>query len=442
MADSIPKYKLKAGRKAVAQLMRAVASADLARTGTLPPVQRAEAARALADLHELEESNQVSVVEFYDTAQGLREAAATFVEVYSVSLRELVALASAHGQGQREQDDSSCGTGLPDANGVRGGGRASSSSCSDSRGAAAAVSSSEGHGALPSSEDWVPLLADSSAVVANSLWAVVSTNTAGSDMRHFYAGSSSATRTRAATSGDTRKGHFRSCAVSLASALLHSDALPALSRLLSAEAQRGPARALLTPRQLTTCLKPLSALLMAAHTSPDVLLPADPPSLRERCPPAPSSQTATTSTTPAPSCVLPTPDRTPGTAASPAACPTATTQPPTPQTLGPAMLCALVESGVVEAACRAAVGLAEQGGGERQQQQQRARSPGDDHSALLRELLLVLFQVHDTRKCSSADRDKQVQGGPLRTILTGPCAQVCHGRNAGRLTATSRLIIG
>ncbi len=457
MTNSVPKYKLKAGRKAVAQLVRAVASADLTRTGALPPVHREEAARALADLHELEKSNQVSVVEFYDTARELREAAATFVEVYSVSIRELVALASAHGQGQNEQDDSSCGTGLLDANGVRCGGQAFSSS-SDIRGTAAVVSSAAA-AAGPFLEDPVLLLVDSSAVVANSLWAVVSTNTADSNVRQVLQGSLYASQDRAATCGETRKGHVHSCGVAMVSALLRSDALPALSRLLSAEAQRGPARALLTPRQLTTCLKPLSALLMAAHTLPDVLLPADPPSRHQ--PRLPSLNSPATAS-PTPTTPSPTPDRTPnptpGTTAPPAACPSATTpaaaspiqalgscptphaaagehessaamhsaqghspissiaspapsnsQPHQPQTLAPAVLTAAAESGVVEAACRAAVGavVLQGGGGQHHYQQQGARSPGGDRSTLLRELLTVLLQVHDARACA-VDRDEQV----------------------------------
>ncbi len=64
----------------------------------------------------------------------------------------------------------------------------------------------------------------------------------------------------------------RSCTVSMASALLHSDAMPALSRLLSSEAQRGPARALLSPRQLATCLKLVSKLFYTAQKLPSALL--------------------------------------------------------------------------------------------------------------------------------------------------------------------------
>ncbi len=475
MADTIPKYKLKAGRKAVAQLVCAVASADLARTGTLPPAEREAAARALAELHQsmLEQSSQVSVLDLHDTAQELSQAAATFVGVYSVLLRELSALASAPGKGHHEQEDSSSGTKLLDANGVRSGGTPSSNYSSST---AAAASSSEGHGAGPSSGDCVPLLVDSSAVVANSLWAMLSANTADSDVRQLYASSSCASQTRAATSVDTRKGHVRSCAVPMVAALLRSDALPALSRLLSAEAQRGPARALLTPRQLTTCLKPLSALLMAAHTLPDVLLPADPTSLREPHHPSPiKPSTATTSTAPAPSCVPPTPEPTPGAISPPAACPSAATpasaglgkspancptphaagseyessvavrlahlghspssstaspapspaQPHQPQTLGPAVLCAVADSGVLEAACRAVVGAVEQGSGGRQQQQQEgARSPSDHRSALLHVLLAVLLQVHDAG-FRSADRDRSLQGRHLGRILAGPRAQVC-----------------
>ncbi len=54
----------------------------------------------------------------------------------------------------------------------------------------------------------------------------------------------------------------------MASALLHSDALPALSHLLSSEAQRGPAQALLWSRGLTTCFLPLRQLISIAETKP------------------------------------------------------------------------------------------------------------------------------------------------------------------------------
>ncbi len=51
------------------------------------------------------------------------------------------------------------------------------------------------------------------------------------------------------------------CLSAMASALLHSDALLALSHLLSSEAQRGPAQALLWPRGLTSCFLPLRQLI-------------------------------------------------------------------------------------------------------------------------------------------------------------------------------------
>ncbi len=469
-----------AGRGACAQLVRAVSSATPA-----VPFRKAAAGSALARLHDMLLKDGYAIIAEIEPFDEVCAAVSALVEVYSVSLREVVRQTPKVGASGAVEEQAA----LKEGKGVSAAAtpephaavydqqhpgssidcRGAGSGCSTPSGGAAA-----GHGALPSSEDWVPLLVDSSALVADSLWVVVSTISADSDMRHFYAGSSSATQTRAATSGDTRNGHFRSCAVSLASALLHSDALHALSRLLSAEARRGPSRALLSPRQLATCLQPLTQLLMAAAAKfHDELLPVSPQGLRQPDPPAAnSSATATTSTSSAPSPVPSMPGPTPGTSTPPAAGPSAATPaaansgqaqtsssithaaaseprgsaavpvphgrdptasssapatptPQTPKRLGPAVLTATAESGVVEAACRVAVGALEQGCSGRQTQQEAACSAGGDRKALVRQLLELLQHLVTSVELASAEL---LPEGPLRTVLTGPCVQV---RGAG-----------
>ncbi len=459
------KGTLDAGRRACAQLVRAVSSE------TSAPLQRAAAGSGLARLHQLLNKNGHILIAALQSLENVRATVSALVEVYSVSLREVATLTVTPGPsvmgGEKAQLKESKGISAAATSEPRAAeyGRQHPGSSMDSRGARSSCGTTDGGagaggGAGPSPEDWVPLLVDSSALVAYCLCRGVHTVTSTAAARGTFADFQP---TEVYASGSS----------TLASALLHSDALPALSRLLSAEAQRGPARALLSPGQLATCLEPLNELITAAVNSHDQLLILTPQRLRQPDPPAPNNRiTATTSTTPAPSPVTPTPYPTPSTSTPPTAgpstpapaaaklskgterCPepptaasdpggsaatpvpqgreptTSPTSPahPTPQTLGPAVICAVAESGVVEAVCRlVVVGAAEQvaGGPQQQQQQQRQKvaacAAGGDREELVRQLLELLKQLLNLLGCGDAG---SLPEETLQAILAGPCVQV------------------
>ncbi len=438
-----------AGRRACAQLVRSVSSTNSA------PLRTAAAGCALARLHDLKKTNSYAILAAPQSFKDISATISALVEVYSVSLREVVTPNSTPrptGAGEeRAGMKDSHRTAIDDAECSK---QIGGSGCGRAGDGAAA-----GHCAGPCPEDWVPLLVDSSALVADCL-------TRGTSARDIFALTpASAVCT---TDPEHRVRQIRSCAVSMASALLLSDALPALSRLLSAEAHRGPAQALLSPGQLTTCLQPLAALLKAGAASPNALLYADSPSPQQHGPPrAPFSPTttATTSTSPAPSPIPPTPAATSSTSTPPAArlsasIPAATTPPqgtercskppaaadhpggsaaaPPPhghgatasfptekprrtKRLGPAVLCAVAESGVVEAACSAAVPLVVQQGGGGGLQPKWGCGASHDHEQLLVQLLdlpPLLLTALQGNLADSLSTDR------LRSMLTGPCVQV------------------
>ncbi len=452
-----------AGRRACAQLVRAVSSE------TSAPLRRAAAASALARLHELLIKDGHVIIAALQSTDDVRATVSALVKVYSVSLREVATFnptpgPSAAGEDQAQLKESKdipgAVTPKPHALGYGqqrpGSGnatRGAESGCGRAGGGAAA-----GHRAGPFPEDWVPLLVDSSALVANFLnagvYSIASTAAASDPNADFQP-----TEVYASTSP------------ALASALLLSDALPALSRLLSAEVQRGPARALLTPRQLATCLQPLNDLIAATYKLYNVPLPASPQGQRQPqpyppAPHSPASATTTTSASSAPSTMPPTPAPTSGTSTAPVAgpytsapaaakplqgietCPeplaaavehggsaavpvphgrdpttgsSSPTQPAqqTPELLGAALLTAAAESGVVEAACRAAVGALEQG--ESGQQQRAGCVAGGDREQLAIQLVQLPGQLVASFQLASAGL---LPEGPLRTVLTGPCVQV------------------
>ncbi len=460
-----------AGRRACAQLVRAVSSE------TSAPLRRAAAASALARLHGLLIKDGHVTIAALRSIDDVRATVSALVEVYSVSLREVATFTATPGPSAASEDQAQlkeskdipgAGTPKPHALGYGqqrpGSGnatRGAESGCSRAGGGAAA-----GHGAGPSPEDWVPLLVDSSALLVNFLnegvYSITSTAAAAESIADFEP-----TEVYACNSP------------TLASALLLSDALPALSRLLSAEAQRGPARALLTPRQLATCLKPLNELITAAASLHDELLPVSPQGQRQRDPPAPNSPaTATTTTTPAPSPVPPTPTPIPSTSIPPNAGPSTPAPaaaklskgaescskppaaasvdpggsasapvpqerelstrstfpaPPTSQTLGPAVLRAVAESGVLEAACKLVVVAAEQVAGGRQQQQQQLQKgaacvAGGDREQLVAQLLELPRQLLTLLWCGEAG---SLPEETLQAILAGPCVQVRVARQRG-----------
>ncbi len=105
------------------------------------------------------------------------------------------------------------------------------------------------------------------------------------------------------------------------------------------------------------------------------------------------------------------------------------TAPPTTQIqerLRAAILTATVESGVVEAACKAAVGALEQGEGGKQQQKGAACVAGGDREALVMQLLELPHQWLTPSPLATAG---MLHEGPLRSIFMGPCVQV---RGAGQ----------
>ncbi len=472
--QGLDKGTLDAGRRACAQLVRAV-SAE-----TSAPLRRAAAGSALARLHELLIKNGRVMIAALQPIDDVRATVSALVKVYLVSLREVATLTATPGPSAAGEDEAhhSKRKGIPGAEtpephaaeyGQQRPGSGSTTRDAESRCGSAGGGTAAGHGAGPFPEDWVPLLVDSSALVANCLSRGVFTITS--------------TAAASGTIADLQHTEvYASGSPTLASALLLSDALPALSCLLSAEAQRGPARALLTPRQLATCLKPLSELIAATYKFHDELLPISPQRLRQPHPSAPNSPTtATTVTTtraPSPPTPAPTSSTSIPTAAGPsAAAPAAaklsqgtescskapaaangdpegsasapvpqghelTTRstspaPLIPQTLGPAVLRAAAKSGVVEAACRAAVGALEQGGSKQQQQQRQegtACVAGGDREQLVAQLLELPRQLLTLLWCGEAG---SLPEETLQAILAGPCVQVRVARQyAGNRSCT------
>ncbi len=374
------------GRRACFQLVRAVASAGLTRNGCVSARDRAAAARALEKIHTLTTDEDISIFDMLVTPVELHEAASALLEVYSVSLREVGSLGAVEAcDGKRFEMANSSGFGAEAPKG--------SAAKPDCRHSAAAAAAERG----ASAEEWVPLLVDSSALVANCLHVGFDCISDSNDTQELY---SDSPPQRLAMDGGSPPDqhnikHMHSCAVSMVSALLHSDALLALSRLLSAEAQRGPAGALLKPRQLATCLEPLKPLAFAITEAPTSVLPAKPQS------------PSTTLTSGRPS-----------------------SQISRPQRLGAAVLSALAESGVLEAACklvvRTARDAAQRPGSRRQQQQQQESSGAPDHAFLQNALYFLLMEVGKVL-------DMDIEGLPtrgllpsdlLRRIITGPCTQV------------------
>ncbi len=453
--DKLDQRTSDAGRVACAQLVEAVSSS------TSAPLRKAVVGCALARLHKLIEDGFL-LIEVLPSFEDFCATVSALVEVYSFSLRELATpKPSGAGEEQRDKNDNK-GSYHTEAH------TCDASGCGQRPGSsiARANSGAAGHGAGSCPEDWVPLLVDSSALVASCLPmafphirpASIASMSQANLMQLFIDASS--------------------CGAALVSTLLRSDALPALTRLLSAEAQRGPARALLNPRQLATCLLPLNELLNTAHKLHMAELPDSSQQLRLAARNFQTTATGTTTTTaPTPSPMPSTPasvstasssvpsgadpsaaspaaassdqaqaststphaaaretggsaavplpqghdDRTPNTS-SPAA--------PEPQRLGAAVLTAVAESGVVEATCRVAVGALEQGPGEQQQQQQQQQAaaacvPRGDREQLMLQLLELTRKLRDLVQLATAG---SLPREPLRTILSGPCVQV---RGAG-----------
>lgn len=357
-------HNLNAGRKACAQLVRAVPSA------TSAPLRRAAAACALATLHELMKRAEFCMAASFTDYAELREVALAVITIYYVSLREIAAFRLTESREdkvtQDGQDGSSSGTGasnnlLAGAGGSATGGPKRAGSRGESSGGAGNSCGTSDPAASRAKEslqeDWVPLLVDSSGVIGCCILDGAVTIKDGLDHPTAH--------------DDQLKTQLTSCAVSMVSALLHSNALPALiSRLLSAEVNHGPAWALLTPHQLATCLEPLTQLLMATADG------------RKSGGPF--------------------------------------------QTLGPAVLCAVAASGVVEAACRVVVPLVVQhgSGGRQQQQKQVGCRTGDGREQLLIELMDLLHAVSSALFKADSVVQRQLQ----RRILAGPCAQVSHAK--------------
>ncbi len=402
MSSRLPDNVFRAGRRVWRELVRAAASADLTQTGTLPEAPRAAAGCALAQISET--IHNLCMFEVIESPKELRDSTAALAELFSASLREVASLAllPAQSGGSDEQEDNSCGiTGLRQA-GAQG---------SKSR-------TSECDAGGPS--DWVQLLADSGAVVGHCIYWGIGSN--GSMAREKLRGVLSAA---AWTSTDARMRDICSCTLAMVAALMHSGALPALSRLLSAEAQRGPARALLSPKDLTTFLQLLEVLLCAARTSPTALLPAALPDLdsswahsqghvpdplqqrRQLQQQQQQQQRSSAAASPA--------------ATQPASASTA------PQRLGPAVWAAVGQCAVLEAACKLVAMRLGAGG-----QQARAGrwDEGGEGSRLLRMLLEVVSDVlsgamETDRK--AAPGGEQLPPGPLQGVLAAPCVQVPYG---------------
>ncbi len=413
---------VKAGGKACRQLARAVASVDVERTGTLPRAERLAAGRTLSQIHELSDSGGFTLMHMSSRPEELYDAVPAVVKAFSVSLREVSALASSPlapnervDEGQSSQGSSFLGAGGASEAyaAARSGGRPARDTEPGAKPAVTAADSSHGHGSL---EGWVPLLVDSSAAMVDALSAAAS---------------------------DSATVAMSNCALAIASALLHSDALPALSRLLSAEAQRGPARALLSPGQLATCLQLLDRLILAAAKAPTALLPSIPPASRASAPtaagagpsatptstassstrPPTSTSTASTSTsTRSPSSTTASPSQVP--AANQCASFTPRTQcaSSTPRTLGAAVLTAVAESGVVEAACWVVLGALGSGV---HRQRQGATWPMGQYGGVYRGLYEVLQQVLGAAEKTKAAVDgERLPDGLMGRVLAGPCVQV------------------
>ncbi len=441
--------ELKAGGKACRQLARAVAAADVERTGTLPRAERLAAARALSQIHQLSKSGGVTVMHMSSRPEELYDAVPAVVKVFSISLREVAALASSppapnessESRGRQETSSLNAGGASGAFAAARSGGRPAKGGFGTEPGArAASTAAGSGH-KFVSSADWVPLLVDSSAILSECLYNVNSGSVA-QDIQEYFRGDPAARTmadTLSAAASDPVMVTMFNCAVAIASALLHSDALPALSRLLSAEAQRGPARALLSPGQLATCLQLLDRLILAAAKAPTALLPSIPPASRASAPTAAGAGPSATPTSTASSSTRPptsTSTRSPSSAtASPSQVPAAdlcTSSTPRihqRQRLGAAVLVGVAESGVLEAACRAVVEVLS-GMQQEQQQQQDARWPVGHYSAAYKGLFEMLHQVLGAaEKNEAAVGAERLPDGLMGRILGGPCVQVRCDRN-------------
>ncbi len=446
--------------EACQQLVRAVASADVANSGTLPPESRAAAGHALERLDNLLDVENCSLMGAVATPRELCDALSAMVEVYSVSLREVAGLAAATGSDARNGEErcSEGSTGeaaAPEARTAGASGQLSGSSVGGggSQHPATADAAAAANQGGRSSDDWVQLLVHSSSLLANALYLGYTNRPSGTEGADQSPELPSARRllsphfVNPADLDALLSGKYN-LTMAAVSALLHSDALPALSRLLSAEAQRGPARALLNPRQLATCLQPLIVLVRGAVQLPNAILPAHhttrsrtghslshqgraperEQALRRAPGGAPSAAAPLTRTngasphaptTPArgspprglggSSIALPTPK--PRQSAPNPRTSAHTTQ---PRKLRPAVLTALARHGVVEAACRVAVPLAGRG------------QPQGGRTQLLTEVLDVLKRLLQAAdECDGGEGGMRIRPCVFNSILGGPCVQVC-----------------
>ncbi len=394
-----------AGRKACCELVRAAATADLARTGTLTPAQRAAAGRALAQLREIVDAGSLCLFDIIGSAKELRDTVAALAEVLSVSLREVASLAAlpAYCECSQAEGDSSCGgTGL----------RQASTQGSRAFDSAAAVARPSDGG--PS--DWVPLV-DCARVVSYCLFYGMGSSSTSGGIGELLRGVSTAAPT---TTTDARVRDKRSNTLALVAALLHSDALPALSRLLSAEAQRGASLALLSPKGLTDCVQLLDTLMHATTEAPAALLPVALPA---------SDTTRAHSHSYVPNPHEQQQQRQQQQRSSAAASPAPPTAASTaPQRLGPAVWTAMAQCAVVEAACRLVAMRLGAGG---QQGGAGRWAEADEGSDLLRPLLSAVFEVADAnekaRGMAAGGEQLPVSELLLRDVLAAPCAQVPYG---------------
>ncbi len=404
------------------QLVRAVASAKLPRNGTWSPGSRAAAGQALAKLQDIVTSQGCTVSGVQKTPKDLRKILSALVEVYSISVREVAAMASAP-EPDGIGSTSACTGGKPKAHTTRASTGTQPTGCSTSTSASTSTVRGGGvgsgrHGiAADTADDCVQLLVNSSSVLSHSLYVGLCCKPSAGGLEGMLAELFGDGLLQGLVDGkavSAAMDWISDCALAAVSALLRSDALPALSRFLSAEAQRGPARALLSPSDMKSCIKLINTLVAAAAKAPGALLPADPPSLTpaaalSTAPPAPNTASASTSAS--------------ITAPGGLAAASSSTSPPSPdaqpQRLGPAVVTALARHGVVEAACRVAVPLAGRG----QLQGGRTR--------LLTEVLEVL-QVMS----GMADKSDRTEGGVripdsiMAQVMSGPCVQVRIGSEA------------
>lgn len=338
--------------------------------------------------------------------------------------------------------------------------------------------------------DWLPVLVNSSAILAECLADGI-TQTSASIMQQLFSSPLARGFLGQALAEPRLLQERRCCTVSVASALLHSDALSALSRLFSVEAQRGSARALLSPRQLAACLKPISGLLYAAEKMPSELLdvcvegtrrdgqqqqqqhPSSTVGLYQRPAGSPAASTSRPPTVPLRSTAASAPCNTvtpagsavprglagsgispakraakshspapPGTGSatvpSPQQCgPTsrrASSAPPQPPRLASAVLTAVAESGVLEAACKAAMQLL--GGG---QQGEGAHWGPGDREHLVTEVLELLRRL--VQLVQNAGRQAVIPLELLASTFTGPCVHVSEWRVADE-SAVNELLRG